>query len=123
MSHHITPRRLILAGAGIVIAAAISACGSAPTLTGNWKADDGTGLKVITSNGSCQGMYYNGTKPLDIGGPMACSFSDKKGSDGRYSLVVSQPPNQASFEVEFSGNDSATVYSSSGSRLYSMARQ
>ncbi|MBT8162561.1 MULTISPECIES: hypothetical protein [Arthrobacter] len=120
---HNKTMRFTLALAGVVIASSVAACGAAPSLAGNWKADDGTGMKVISSNGACSGMYYNGSTPLDIGGGMSCSLSDKKGSDGRYSLVVSQPPNQASYEVEFNGNDTATVYSSSGSRLYSMARQ
>ncbi|WP_416417166.1 hypothetical protein [Paenarthrobacter aromaticivorans] len=74
------------------------------------------------SDGRCKGMYYSGGKPLDIGGGMTCSLSDKKASNGRYSLIVSQPPNQASFQVEFSGSDSATVYSG-GTKLFNMARQ
>lgn len=100
----------------------LAGCGSAPELTGNWSADDGTGTKVINEAGACRGMFYSGGKPLDIGGGMSCSLSDKKGSDGRYSLVVSQPPNEASYQVEFNGDDSATVYDKSGARLYSMEK-
>lgn len=101
------------------------ACGGGgrPDLTGNWKADDGSGLKVIRSNGACSGMYYNGSQPLDIGGGMSCSLSSKKGSDGRYSLVVSQPPNEETLEVAFNGNDQATIYDTAGKRLFSMTRQ
>ncbi|WP_043805723.1 hypothetical protein [Paenarthrobacter aurescens] len=111
---------LVLAGFSAVL---LTGCaGSPPSLTGNWKADDGTAMKVIMSDGRCKGMYYSGGQPLDIGGGMTCSLSDNKGSNGRYSLVVSQPPNQATFQVEFGGNDSATVYSGS-KKLFTMARQ
>ncbi|WP_458115970.1 hypothetical protein [Arthrobacter sp. D2-10] len=105
-----------------VLIASLTACGGAPDLTGNWSADDGTGVKVITEGGACQGMFYSGGEPLDIGGGMSCSLSDEEGPNGRYSLVVSQPPNQASYQVEFNGNDQVTVYDQSGSLLYSMER-
>ena len=108
----------VLLGAGVVL----TGCGGTPELTGNWTADDGTGTKVINEAGACRGMFYTGGKPLDIGGGMSCSLSDKKGANGRYSLVVSQPPNEASYQVEFSGKDSATVYDVSGARLFSMKR-
>jgi hypothetical protein len=117
-----TPRSLYAAAGLIAISAALTGCGGAPDLAGNWSADDGTGTKVINEAGACRGMFYSGGKPLDIGGGMSCSLSEKKGADGRYSLVVSQPPNQASYQVEFSGNDAATVYNGAGARLYSMKR-
>lgn len=112
-----------MSGAGMLIAlSTLTACGGAPNLTGNWTADDGTATKVISEAGACRGMFYNGGKPLDIGGGMTCSLSDKKGTNGRYTLVVSQPPNQSTYQVEFNGNDAATVYDGSGARLYSMKR-
>ena len=102
----------------------LTGCGGAPSLVGNWQADDGTGMKVITSGGRCSGMYYLGPgDPLDIGGGMSCSMSSKKDSNGHYSLVVSQPPNQQTLTVSFNGNDEATIYDSSGDRLFAMTRQ
>ena len=83
----------------------------------------GVRFGVVHETGACHGMFYSGGKPLNIGGGMTCSLSEKKGPSGRYSLVVSQPPNQAAYEVEFSGNDAATVYDDSGVRLYSMNRR
>lgn len=117
-----TSRSLYAATILVGLSASLMACGSAPDLTGNWSADDGSGTKVINQAGPCRGMFYSGGKPLDIGGGMSCSLSEKKDSNGRYSLVVSQPPNQDSYQVEFNGNDAATVYDSSGTRLYSMNR-
>ena len=117
-----TPRAFLAAAGLIAIAATLTGCGGTPGLTGNWAPDDGTGTKVITESGACEGMFYSGTKPLDIGGGMSCSLSDKKNSQNRYSLVVSQPPNRASYEVQFDGDDGATVFDSSGTRLYSMKR-
>lgn len=67
-------------------------------------------------------MYYSGGKTLDIGGGMSCSLSDKKGSNGRYSLVVNQPPNQPTYQVEFKENDDATVFDTAGNRIFSMKR-
>ncbi len=81
-------------------------------------------MKVITSDGRCSGMYYLGPRePLDIGGGMSCSMSSNEDSNGRYSLVVSQPPNQQTLRVSFNGDDEATIYDSSGNRLFSMTRQ
>lgn len=116
-------RIVIGAGAAMVLAVSMSACSSTPSLVGNWSPDDGSGVKVVTAEGPCQGMYYNGGKPLDIGGGMSCSVASEKGSDGRYSLVVSQPPNQASYSLDFTSKDAVTVYDSSGTAIYSMTRQ
>lgn len=108
--------------ASLITMSALTGCGAAPDLTGNWTADDGTQTKVINEAGACRGMFYSNGKPLDIGGGMSCSLSEKKNSNGRYSLIVSQPPNEASYEIEFDGNDAATVYDGSGTRIYSMKR-
>lgn len=109
--------------AATLMALALAGCSeSAPSLVGNWHADDGSGTKVINEQGQCRGMYYAGGEPLDIGGGMTCSLSNVKNEQGRFSLVVSQPPNQATFTVEFDSKNQATVYSSSGSKLYSMSR-
>jgi hypothetical protein len=122
-----TPGTII---AAVLLLCGLSACGGGtPSLVGNWRADDGTGTKVITSDGRCSGMFYLGPgEPLDIGGGMGCSLSTKKGSDGRYSLVVWQPLigeplNQETLKVSFDGDDKATIYDSSGDRLFSMTRQ
>lgn len=101
---------------------ALASCSSEVTLIGNWQPDDGSGVKVITESGQCQGMFYAGGKPLDIGGGMTCSMSEKKNDDGRYSLVVSQPPNRATYYVEFVDSNTVDVYDSKGSEIYSMSR-
>ena len=102
---------------------ALAACSpAAPDLVGNWKASDGSPMKVVAKDGRCSGMYYSNGKPLDIGGGMTCSVSSKKDSAGRYSLVVSQPPNQATYSVAFDGDSKATVYAGSVA-LYTMTRQ
>lgn len=101
----------------------LTACGGPPSLVGNWSADDGTGTKVVMSNGMCSGMYYNRGEPLDIGGPMSCSFSTNKSSNGRYALVVTQSMNQTTQYVQFDGKNKARVYDSSGNLLFMMTRQ
>jgi hypothetical protein len=117
-------RKILAISAAIVLMPALSGCGGTPSLVGQWRADDGTGAKLIGSNGACSGMYYVGPgDPLDIGGPMSCSMSSKKDGAGRYSLVVTQPPNQQTLRISFDGNDAATVYDSAGTRLFSMTRQ
>ncbi len=116
-------KKLLSVTIAIVLALTLSACGGPPSLTGNWMADDGSGTKVIMADGRCSGMYYSQGEPLDIGGGMSCSMSSKKGENGRYSLVVTQPPNKTTLYVSFDGDDEATVYDSSGDRLFSMTRQ
>lgn len=101
----------------------LTACGGPPSLVGNWSADDGTGTKVIMSNGMCSGMFYNGGEPLDIGGPMTCSFSTNKSGNGRYALVVTQSMNQTTQYVAFDGKNKAKVYDSAGNLLFTMTRQ
>ncbi|GAB3283480.1 hypothetical protein GCM10027449_26560 [Sinomonas notoginsengisoli] len=109
--------------AAAAVAASLAACSSAPpSLAGNWRSGDGTPTKVVSQNGACRGMYYDRGKPLDIGGGMSCSLSQSKDPNGRYSLVVSQPPNQATYTVAFDGNDKATVYDGSKA-IYTMVRQ
>lgn len=65
-------------------------------------------------------MYYNGTTPLDIGGGMTCTLSDSE-SGGYYQMVVSQPPNQITYQVKFSG-DSMTLVSG-GQEIVTLTRQ
>jgi hypothetical protein len=67
---------------------------------GVWIAPDGA-TAFILENGVCSGMYYNGSVPLDIGGGMTCAYAGN-------TLVVSQPPNQISYKVYYSG-DTMTI--------------
>ncbi|OCG73578.1 hypothetical protein [Microbacterium sediminis] len=87
-----------------------------------WQPDDGSGVKTIAEDGSCTGMYYNAGQPLDIGGGMTCTLGSEE-NDGAYVLVVSQPPNEASYLVRFDGNDTAVVMSQSGEPLVTLERQ
>lgn len=107
----------------ILLALSLVACGGAPSIVGNWQADDGSGMKVISSSGMCSGMIYSHGEPLDIGGPMTCSMGSKKDGQGRYTLVATQSMNQDTLKISFKGKDEATVYDSSGDRLFSMKRQ
>ncbi|UGT62494.1 SEFIR domain-containing protein [Nocardia asteroides] len=92
-------------------------------VVGTWSPTDGSDPKTFTGNGSrCEGFYYNAGKPLDIGGPAYCVLSSKPDAQNRYSLMVTQSVNRAVYSVAFSDEDTATVYDSSGSALYSMSR-
>jgi hypothetical protein len=71
---------------------------------GVWIAPDGS-TAFILDNGVCSGMYYHGGAPLDIGGGMTCAYSGN-------TLVVSQPPNQISYKVYYSG-DTMTIVNGS----------
>lgn len=107
----------------ILLVLPLTACGGPPSLIGNWVADDGSGMKVIDSSGLCSGMYYVRGQPLDIGGPMRCSMGSKKDGRGRYSLVVTQPPNEETLHLAFKGNDTVMVYDGNGDLLFTMKRQ
>lgn len=92
-------------------------------IVGTWTASDGTGTKTFNSDGgSCDGFFYSNGEPLDIGGPMTCSISSKPDAQGRYTLVVTQSPNRASYRVEFTDTDHASVFDASGSKLYELER-
>ena len=122
-TRHTAPR---LVGVTIALAATatLAACGSStPDPTGVWSASDGSATKTIGSNGACSGMYYNAGKPLDIGGPMTCTMSNQKGADGSYTMVVSQPPNQTTYKVTFSGKSTMTVADASGRTIVTLTRQ
>jgi len=86
--------------ASLAIAFPLSACSGEPDVVGVWIAPNGASA-FVNQDGSCAGMYYNNNQPLDIGGRMTCAFSGS-------TLVVSQPPNQATYNVSFSG-DSMTL--------------
>ncbi len=110
----------------VVVSAAalfsLSGCSSgAPSLTGTWSPDDGSPTKVISDNGQCTGMYYNGGKVLDIGGGATCTLSSKA-TNGKYDLVVQQSPNQETLQAEFTGSDTLTLYSGS-TKLVTLTRK
>ncbi|WP_394613521.1 hypothetical protein JNUCC0626_26765 [Lentzea sp. JNUCC 0626] len=90
---------------------------------GTWTASDGTGTKTFGGNGAqCDGFYYHQGKPLDIGGPMSCTLSSAPDAQNRYSLMVKQGPNQATFKIEFDQADHAVVYGSNGAKLYELTK-
>ena len=92
------------------------------TMVGTWASSDGTGTKIFTGKGPCDGFYYNNGAPLDIGGPMTCALSSKPDAQGFYSLTVSQAPNQSSYKIQFDSVDHAVVYTNRGQRLYELSR-
>lgn len=110
----------------ILLAAAImlSGCsaGSSDDIVGNWSASDGT-TKTIMSNGVCTGMYYYQGKPLDIGGGMICSYSKDRDGSGTHMMVVSQPPNQASFRIKFPDSNTAQMLDPSGALIVTLKRR
>jgi hypothetical protein len=94
----------------------------ASTVVGNWTASDGTGNKSFSSDGQCDGVFYNQGKPLDIGGPMSCALSEKPDSNGLYTLRVTQSMNKATYKLRFDSTDHATVFDSAGQKLYELER-
>ncbi len=92
--------RVVRASLLLGVALVLSACGSGTSPVGVWIAPDGS-KAFILDNGMCSGMYYNNGEPLDIGGGMTCAYSGN-------TLVVSQPPNQISYKVLYSG-DTMTI--------------
>ena len=113
-----------LAAVGLSGGGVAGAQPDSPSLVGQWTPSDGTALKVFDGGGACKGFFYDSRtgKPLDIGGPMSCAQSSKVDSSGRYRLAVTQGPNSATYLVEFTGADTATVYSRQGKKLYSLVR-
>lgn len=108
------PDRLMLRRAAVaVLLAALPLAGcatdSAPDIAGVWRPDDGSGLKTIGDDGACSGMYYSSGRILDIGGAMTCTLGDKPDANGRYTLIVRQPPNQRTYTVKFPDKDTMVL--------------
>ncbi len=112
--------RIRASALAVLVVVALAGCSSQPSMVGTWSASDGSATKIINSDGSCSGMYYNGTTPLDIGGPETCALSSSQ-TGGYYTLTVRQPPNQASYQVSFSGN--TMVLSSGGGTIVTLTKQ
>lgn len=75
----------------------LTGCGGAKSsIVGNWIDAQGNTATVL-DDGQCTGMYYVDGSPLDIGGGMTCSYSNN-------TLVVTQPPNQVTYEVRLDGD-------------------
>ena len=112
---------LLLAIAGLA-AAGCSSMSQADDIVGNWQPSDGSNMKTILENGACSGMFYSGSQPLDIGGPMTCSFSENKDSGGWHTMVVSQPPNQKTIRLKFTDANTVEVADNAGNSLFTMTR-
>ncbi|MFJ4899976.1 MULTISPECIES: hypothetical protein [unclassified Streptomyces] len=91
-------------------------------MVGNWKTSGSSSPKVFGEDGRCSGFYYDNGAPLDIGGPMTCTMSSTPDADDRYTLVVTQSPNEATYKVAFDTADHAQVYSSTGQKIYEIDR-
>lgn len=109
-------------GATAIIALLTGCAGGTPDISGMWVPDDGSGIKTINSDGTCSGMFYNNGQPLDIGGGMACTLSETE-TDGFYTLVVRQPPNEATYRVSFDGDDAMTMHTSVDQPIVTLTRQ
>ncbi|MFF0488665.1 SEFIR domain-containing protein [Nocardia sp. NPDC004068] len=92
-------------------------------MVGTWTSSDGTEAKSFTENGGlCDGFFYSGGRPLDIGGPAYCTLSTKPDAANRYTLLVRQSVNSGRYQVVFSSKDHAAVYDSNGTPLYELSR-
>lgn len=106
--------RLLAATAALSACVLLTACsGGSPKLAGVWLPDDGSGVKTISQDGACSGMYYHNGRPLDIGGGMTCILGDKN-SAGAYTLVVRQPPNERTYTVRFTDDDTLVLSGADG---------
>lgn len=119
-------RKVAACVAAAVLGATLTGCGggsSGADITGVWSSSDNTVAKVVNDDGTCTGIYYNGTTPLDIGGQMTCALGDKKDANGAYRLVVRQPPNQETLLVTFTDPDTVELATSSGEPITTLTRQ
>ncbi|MGV0791158.1 hypothetical protein [Mycolicibacterium sp. XJ1819] len=91
------------------------------SISGTWTTSDGETI-TFSDDGPCEDAFYASGKPLDIGGPMTCHLSSNPDSSGRYQLIVRQEPNKATYLVEFTGADTASVYTRKGELIYTMTR-
>ena len=103
--------------AGIAFTAAmLTGCSSAPDLVGMWESTGDSGTVFFYDDGSCAGMMT-----VDIGGPMYCTVSDDD-EGGRYTLMVRQSMNTATYLLEPDGEDTITVLDTTGYPLFQLNR-
>lgn len=94
-----------------------------PSPVGVWSPDDGTGVKQISADGRCSGMFYLGPNDtLDIGGPMTCQFGTEPDDNGRYLLLVTQSMNSAQYRVDFEDGSTMALFDG-GQRLVTLTRE
>lgn len=109
-------RRAGVVAMAVGLATTLAGCSSSFTLDGQWKASDGS-IKTYSSSGPCRGWVS-----VDIGGPQSCSLSSSKNSAGRYTLNVSQPPNERTLSIENLGDGKIKVYDG-GAVLWTLTKQ
>jgi hypothetical protein len=109
---------LIVGGIIAYIASKIKPPSSEPlSLEGMWSASDGS-TKIFGSNGLCQNMMAGPT-----GGSQTYVLSGTKDNNGRYTLVVSQPPNERTLYVNDSSENKVDVFDNSGNLLWTMTKK
>lgn len=91
-------------------------------LVGSWQSADNTIRTFSGSGGACAGFFYSNGQILDIGGPMSCVLSSQPDDAGRFTLVVTQSPNQANYRVLIESTDQVSVFDTGGDLLYRLTR-
>lgn len=109
---------LVVGGIIAYVASKIKPPSSDPlNLEGMWSASDGS-TKIFGSNGLCQNMMAGHT-----GGSQTYVLSKTKDSNGRYTLLVSQPPNKRMLYVNDSSENKVDVFDNSGNLLWTMTKK
>jgi hypothetical protein len=87
------------------------------SLEGIWLATDGS-TKIFGSNGICQNM-------MDVAnaGSQTYVLSSDKDSDGRYTLRVSQSPNERTLYVKDSGEGKVNIFDGGENLLWTMTKK
>lgn len=111
-----TIHRVTIAVVAAGLATMLGGCSTTFSLDGQWKASDGS-IKTYSSSGSCHGWVS-----IDIGGPQSCSLSSNKDAAGRYTLTVSQPPNERTLGIEDQGDGRIRAYDG-GLLLWTLTKQ
>jgi hypothetical protein len=100
------------------IASKIKAPSSTPlSLEGIWLASDGS-TKIFGSNGICQNMMN-----VTSSGSQTYVLSSLKDSNGRYTLQVSQPPNERTLYVKDSGEGKVDIFNGDENLLWTMTKK
>lgn len=117
----LTAAACVLAVAGLGTGGCAGGSEQTDDIVGNWLAEDGS-VKTIDGTGACTGMYFDNGRPLDIGGPMRCTFSEETGENDRHVMVVTQGSNQQTLRLEFLAPDAVMVFDGYGRRIAKLAR-
>lgn len=117
------PALLIVATVGSLgLVLTLTGCSTGyPDIAGVWTASDGSASKVISDDGNCNNMLYDGNTMQEIAKPGMCAITGVADGGG-YTLKVEQTGQTATYTATFSDHDDTIALSEGGHTFVTLTR-